>query len=118
MEISSLNNPFGFDVLSSSVNKSARANSDTQKAKEQAKIAETAEDFEAFFITKMMESMYAGVSTDGMFGGGNGEKMYRSLLLNEYGKVMAQTGTVGVKDDIMRSIIQMQEQMSQSQAKA
>ena len=48
-----------------------------------------------------------------MFGGGNAERMYRSLLLNEYGKQMAKTGTVGVKDDIMRSIIEMQEMQSQ-----
>ena len=80
---------------------------------DKAKIADTAEDFEAFFISRMMESMYEGVSTDGMFGGGNAERMYRSLLLNEYGKQMAKTGTVGVKDDIMRSIIEMQEMQSQ-----
>lgn len=80
---------------------------------DKAKIADTAKDFEAFFISRMMESMYEGVSTDGMFGGGNAERMYRSLLLNEYGKQMAKTGTVGVKDDIMRSIIEMQEMQSQ-----
>ena len=80
---------------------------------DKAKIADTAEDFEAFFISRMMESMYEGVSTEGMFGGGNAERMYRSLLLNEYGKQMAKTGTVGVKDDIMRSIIEMQEMQSQ-----
>ena len=80
---------------------------------DKAKIADTAEDFESFFIYIMMESMYEGVSTDGMFGGGNAERMYRSLLLNEYGKQMAKTGTVGVKDDIMRSIIEMQEMQSQ-----
>ena len=57
----------------------------------------------------MMESMYEGVSTDGMFGGGHAEKVYRSLLLNEYGKLMAKTGTIGVSDSIMDSIIQMQE---------
>ena len=80
---------------------------------DKAKIADTAKDFEAFFISRMMESMYEGVSTDGMFGGGNAERIYRSLLLNEYGKQMAKTGTVGVKDDIMRSIIEMQEMQSQ-----
>ena len=77
--------------------------------KNQARIKETAEDFEAFFMTRMMESMYEGVSTDGMFGGGHAEKVYRSLLLNEYGKLMAKTGTIGVSDSIMDSIIQMQE---------
>ncbi len=79
-------------------------------SKEEAK--ETAQDFEAFFMTKMMESMFEGISTDGMFGGGNAEKVYRSLLLNEYGKAMAKTGSIGVSDDIMSAILQMQEAAS------
>ena len=83
---------------------------------DQAKIAETAEDFEAFFITRMMESMYEGVSTDGPFGGGHAEKMYRSLLNNEYGKQIAKTGSIGIKDDIMRTILEMQEKMSTAEA--
>ncbi len=80
------------------------------KEKNEAKIAETAENFEAFFITKMMETMFEGVSTDGIFGGGHAEKIYRSMLLDEYGKVMAKTGRIGIKEDIMRSIIDMQAQ--------
>lgn len=80
---------------------------------DKAKVEETAENFEAFFISKMMESMFDGISTDGMFGGGHAEKIYRSMLLDEYGKAMAKTGTIGVKDDIMRSILEMQEMQSQ-----
>ena len=68
-----------------------------------------AEDFEAFFLSKMTETMFEGISTDGPFGGGNAEKVYRSLLINEYGKAMAKTGTVGVADYVMSSILQMQE---------
>ncbi len=92
------------------LNKTVTPQSLKEKNLTQAK--ETAEDFEAFFMTKMMESMFEGVSTDGMFGGGNAEKIYRSMLLNEYGKVMAKTGTIGVSDSIMDSIIQMQEAQS------
>lgn len=77
---------------------------------EQAK--ETAESFEAFFLTRMMESMFEGVSTEGFFGGGHAEKIYRSLLLDEYGKEMAKVGSVGVKDYVMQAILQMQEAAS------
>lgn len=79
-------------------------------SKEEAK--EAAQDFEAFFMTKMMESMFDGISTEGMFGGGHAEKVYRSLLLNEYGKAMAKTGSIGVSDDIMSAILKMQEAAS------
>lgn len=84
-----------------------------QKSCEAAKIEETAENFEAFFITRMMESMFEGVSTDGMFGGGNAEKIYRSMLLDEYGRTMAKTGGIGVKETVMNAILQMQEMESQ-----
>ena len=83
-----------------------------KSAKNLARAKEAAEDFEAFFMTRMMESMYEGVSTDRMFGGGHAEKIYRSMLLTEYGKLMAKTGTIGISDSIMDSIIQMQEAQS------
>ena len=73
------------------------------------KAEEAAQDFEAFFLSRMMETMFEGISTDGMFGGGHAEKIYRSLLLDEYGKEMAKVGTVGVKDYVMQAILQMQE---------
>ena len=78
-----------------------------------AKVKESAESFEAFFLSRMMESMFEGVSTDGMFGGGHAEKIFRSLLLDEYGKEMAKLGSVGVKDYVMQAILQMQETASQ-----
>ena len=81
----------------------------SKNAKDLEKAKEVAEDFEAFFITKSMESMFEGINTEGMFGGGPSEKIYRSMLLNEYGKVMAKTGSVGVSQSIMDTIISMQE---------
>lgn len=41
------------------------------------------------------------------------KKFYRSLLVNEYGKAMAKNGSVGVADEVMRSILEMQEMESQ-----
>ena len=72
-----------------------------------------AEDFEAFFITTTLESMFADVKTDGLMGGGTAEKIYRSMMFNEYGKLMAKNGGVGVSDQVMASIIAMQEMNSQ-----
>ncbi len=77
--------------------------------KDLAQAEKAAEDFEAFFLSRTMESMFEGVSTDGIFGGGHAEKIYRSMLLDAYGKEMAKLGTLGVKQDIMRAVLQMQE---------
>lgn len=84
-----------------------------KNSQSEQKIKETAQNFEAFFLTKTMESVFEGVATDGMFGGGNAEKIYRSMLLDEYGKSMAKTGSVGVADYVMNSILEMQEMESQ-----
>ncbi len=92
--------------------------SSLQDKKLQAQIEETATSFEAFFLSRMMESMFEGISTDGLFGGGNAEKIYRSMLLDEYGKAMAQSGGIGVKDYVMSSILEMQEMDSKGYIEA
>ncbi len=45
-----------------------------------------AEQFEGVFINQFLGEMFAGISTDGPFGGGQGEEMFRSLMVDEYGK--------------------------------
>ena len=32
--------------------------------------------------------MFSGISTDGPFGGGEGEEMFRSLMIDQYGKAI------------------------------
>lgn len=83
-----------------------------KQAKNQEEAKAAAQDFEAFFLTRMCESMFEGISTEGAFGGGHAEKIYRSMLFNEYGKIMAKSGTVGIADNVMNAILQMQEAQS------
>jgi len=68
-----------------------------------------AEEFEAVFLTTMLEGMFEGVKTDGPFGGGSAEKTYRSLLVTEYAKQMSQNGGLGISDQITRDLIALQE---------
>ncbi len=70
---------------------------------------EAAEEFESFFVAQMFEYMFAGISTDGPFGGGHGEKIFRSLLIQEYGKVIGGQGGFGIADQIERELLQLQE---------
>jgi Rod binding domain-containing protein len=44
-----------------------------------------------------------------LFGAGNGENVYRSLLSQEYAKVAAKSGGVGIADAVQREIIRLQE---------
>ncbi|MEQ8966908.1 MAG: rod-binding protein [Azospirillaceae bacterium] len=70
---------------------------------------EAAEEFEAVFLSQMLQPMFAGISTDGPFGGGPGEEAFRSQLVQEYGQVMSQAGGVGLTDALYREIISLQE---------
>jgi Rod binding domain-containing protein len=69
----------------------------------------TAEDFEAFYLSQMFEHMFAGVETDSMFGGGQGEEVFRSMLFQEYGKAVAKQGGIGLADMVQKEMLKLQE---------
>lgn len=81
----------------------------TIDAKDQARIKSIAEDFEAFFVTHAFEDMFADLSTDPLFGGGEAEGIFRSFLLQEYGKQVAKAGGVGISDMVQKQLLQLQE---------
>lgn len=78
-----------------------------------AQIKKAARDFEAMFMSEMMGHMFNGVKTDPMFGGGHGEDMFRSMMVQEYGKSMASSpqGTA-LSQQLERAMIQMQENLN------
>ena len=70
---------------------------------------EAAEEFEAFFLSQVLDSMFKGIKSDGMFGGGSAESAIRPMLLQEYGKLLAQRGGIGLADAVMRELLITQE---------
>ncbi|NKB56782.1 MAG: chemotactic signal-response protein chel [Alphaproteobacteria bacterium] len=75
-----------------------------------AKARVAAESFESFFLGQFLEHMFTGIRTDGIFGGGQGETVYRSMMMQEYGKSLAANGGFGIADTVYKSILQIQEQ--------
>lgn len=71
-------------------------------------IRQVAEEFEAVFLAQMMEQMM-GESTQSSFDGGAGESAFRSMLNEEYAKVMAKAGGIGLADDLAREMMALQE---------
>src|SRR5262249_56915191 len=67
-----------------------------------------AKQFEGVLISQMLNSMFEGVKTDGMFGGGEGEEMFRSMMVDEYGKQMARQGGLGLADHVTRELLKRQ----------
>jgi len=74
-----------------------------------AGIKKVAEDFEAFFAGEYFEQMFSGLDPDSVTGGGQGEAMFRSLMLQEYGKAVARRHSLGIADVVQRQLLQLQE---------
>ena len=74
-----------------------------------AQVKKSATDFEAVFASEMLSHMFEGVGADPMFGGGNGEEMFKSVLIDQYGKALAQTGKLGIADKVAAELIKAQE---------
>jgi Rod binding domain-containing protein len=72
------------------------------------KIKETAQKFEASFLSVMLQSMSAGVKTPELGGGGEGEDMFKSLLNEEMAKQVAKSGGIGLAATVQREMLKMQ----------
>ena len=104
MELTGILDKATNNVQSSQLAKAAQAKGQSADA-----IRKTAVDFEGFFISMAMESMFSGIETDGLFGGGHGERVFRSMMLQEVGKSIAESSSIGIADAVQREIISLQE---------
>jgi Rod binding domain-containing protein len=68
-----------------------------------------ADEYEAVFLSQMLETMTSGIKTDGPFSGGPAEGIYRSMLNQEYGKAIGKAGGIGIADAVYREMLRIQE---------
>lgn len=82
-----------------------------QNGADLAKAKATAKDFEAMFMTQMLNHMFTGLDQEkSLFGGGHAEGMFRPMLLEEYGKMIAHRGNgIGLADQVTRALLAHQE---------
>jgi flagellar protein FlgJ len=67
-------------------------------------------EFEAMFLSSMLQPVFAGIkSGKGFFGGGHAEDTFQAMLVDEYGKTMAKAGGVGIAQMVRNQILQLQE---------
>jgi flagellar protein FlgJ len=71
-----------------------------------------AHSFEGWVVGQMLQPMFKSVKTDSMFGGGYGEDTFRELLVDEYGKKVAESGGLGIASMVRREILKAQEAAS------
>ncbi|MFN8949503.1 MAG: rod-binding protein [Alphaproteobacteria bacterium] len=73
------------------------------------RLEDGAREFEGIFISQMLETAWSTVPTDGMTGGGMGEEIFRSLMIQDIGQQMARQGGIGLAPHIHAELLKMQE---------
>lgn len=79
---------------------------------------QTATEFEAVFLAQMLRHMMSGIGTEGVMGGGQAEKIYRDMMVDEMGKSIAQRGGIGIADQLYAQLIKAQEVTTDGQPTA
>ncbi|HET6971422.1 MAG TPA: rod-binding protein [Phenylobacterium sp.] len=75
---------------------------------QKARAKEAGQKFESQFLSSMFQQMFQGLQSDGPFGGGFGEEMFRSVMTDAMAKQVVKAGGVGVADTVQREILKMQ----------
>lgn len=78
-------------------------------AMQKKKIRETAIEFEAQFLSQMLQPMFEGIQAEEPFSGGHAEKLWQSMMVNEYSKSIAKSGGIGLADDVQKQLLRLQE---------
>lgn len=87
-------------------------------AKNTAALEDGAQDFEAMFLSEMLKPVFESLPVDEAFGGGKGEEVFRRMMVEEYGKIMARAGGIGLSDNVREELIRMQGEATGSQIAA
>jgi Rod binding domain-containing protein len=98
----------GLDQLAPSSLAAARVRNASQNSP-QARMRAQAQSFEAQFLNSMFQHMYEGVGGDGPFGNSQGVGPWRSFLTDEYAKIFAKNGGVGIADAVYKQMLARQQ---------
>jgi flagellar protein FlgJ len=74
-----------------------------------AQIDKAAQEYEAMFLSQMLGHMLKPTNLPEPFGGGHAEEMFHSLLVDEYARVMSESGGIGIASHVKRELLSMQE---------
>jgi flagellar protein FlgJ len=75
---------------------------------ERSEIKRVADEFESLFLNLVLKSMRQTVPKSDLINGGNAEDIYKSMLDDEYAKMMAQQRSTGIADNIEEFLLRAQ----------
>ncbi len=79
------------------------------KGMDPQKAEATARDFESLFISQMVEQMFGESIGSEAFGTEDTDEVYKGLMVQEYGKMITQSGGIGIADYVKRELLKQQE---------
>ncbi len=75
-----------------------------------AKIAKSANDFEAMAIGQLLQPMFDTIDTSkGTFGGGAGEQAWKPMMVQEFAKQIAAHGGLGLAKPVYDAMLRVQQ---------
>jgi Rod binding domain-containing protein len=79
------------------------------KGMDPQKAEAAAHDFESLFISQMVEQMLGESIGSDAFGSEDSDEVYKGLMVQEYGKMITQSGGIGIADYVKRELLKQQE---------
>lgn len=104
-----LANPTLFEMQAGNALAAGRSLPNVHRADSLREARQVSEDFEAVFLSQMLQPMFQNIEAEEPFGGSPSEKMWRTMQVDEYGKAIARAGGIGIADAVFREIIKTQE---------
>lgn len=101
-------NPANSASSAMQLRKGAMALHETKRYSEE-EISAKAEEFESVFLGQMMKHMFSGIETSELYGGGAGEEAFKDMMTEEYGKVLARAGGIGLAAQVKQELLRLQE---------
>ena len=80
---------------------------------DEAKADKASKDYETVFISQFLGSMFSSIPTDTITGGGPGEEMFRSLMIDQYAKGLEQRGGFGLATHMKSELLKHQQAPTQ-----
>ena len=66
------------------------------------------QEFEALILSELLRPLFDSVETPGLAGGGSSERIFGEMLHEQYATTLAESGGVGVADQVRRALVEQQ----------
>jgi flagellar protein FlgJ len=75
----------------------------------EAQMDVVAKDFETVFLSQMLGLMFGESTGDSLFGNAESKEIYKSMMMNEYGRTITNLGGIGIASHVKSEMLRMQE---------